>query len=1000
MFYQKQRNKKPKGGFMSNDRNNETKRVKTTGKTKKVKKSSSSKSEKVNKVKFKNRHPKAAKAIRIGLIVFILLAIIGAGVLVGAFFGIFGDELKISPESLVVGYENSTVYDADGNQIAVLSAGSKRKSIGVEEMSEYLPKAYVAIEDEGFYDHNGIDISRTAYATLTYVLNGGKSSFGGSTITQQVIKNITQDKERTALAGVMRKVKEISKAIQVEQYLSKDQILELYLNLIFVGGDDINGVELGSIYYFNKSAKDLSIAECAYMAGINHSPNLYKPFKEYTDDEEGKKNKEEMDNKIKTRTKTVLMKMEELGYISKDQYDEACGDVDKGLKFERGESADTTVDVSYVTEAAIDQILDKLIAENEDMDREMAEIQLYSNGYKTYTTQKSDIQTIVEEEIVNEKFFTSTTKTIEDKETGEKKKETQYSNPTIVIMDHKTGHVVAAATATGSKEERTATTKLGYLNFPTKIKKQTGSSMKPLSVIAPGVQNNIITGATVYYNQKTTWGKGAGAWSPKNSTGYSEFSTMRTAIEKSHNIPHAKALTNITSEVAVEFCKQLGFPDFTAEGLSLALGGLDQGVAPADMAGGYATIANDGVYKTPIFYTKVEDAQGNVIFEASQEEREVMSPQNAYIVKDILKQPVISGTATYCRIANMDVAAKTGTTNDDFDRWLCGFTPYYTGACWYGYEESAKVKYSGNPAGYLWDAIMTRIHEDLELEPAKFEEPEGIIRRSICRISGKLSGPNCGEGNAYTEVFTEENVPKTTCEGHGQITICNESKQLATPHCPDQVPCTGYIPDNEKGAIWVTDRMVQSDITVTCPLHGGGAPIAQPTDQQPAPTPTPEPTPAPSTDCSHSSKDTKTTKPTCGKAGSEIVVCKSCGKEISNKSLPATGKHTWSEWKTTSEPTATSAGKKERKCSVCGNTQSESIDKLRTHTCDYSVLVSDSATCTAAGDIIMKCSSCTSTQKKPSPAKGHDFSGGGATCKNCSEPNPNYEEQTTETPTT
>ena len=269
---------------MSNDKNNETKRVRTTNKVKRIRKSKSSKSEKEKKVKFKNKHPKAAKAIKIGIIVFILLAIIGAGVLVGAFFGVFGDELKIDPKTLVVEYENSSVYDADGNQIAVLSAGSKRKSISLDQMSEYLPKAYVAIEDEGFYEHNGIDISRTAYATVTYVLNGGSSKFGGSTITQQVVKNITKDKERTALAGVMRKVKEISKAIQVEQHLSKDQILELYLNLIFIGGDDINGVELGATYYFDKTAKDLSIAECAYMAGINHSPNAYKPFKEFDND--------------------------------------------------------------------------------------------------------------------------------------------------------------------------------------------------------------------------------------------------------------------------------------------------------------------------------------------------------------------------------------------------------------------------------------------------------------------------------------------------------------------------------------------------------------------------------------------------------------------------------------------------------------------------------------------------------------------------------------------
>lgn len=289
-------------------------------------------------------------------------------------------------------------------------------------MSEYLPKAYVAIEDERFYNHSGIDIFRTAYATFNYVIHAGKSSFGGSTITQQVIKNITQDKERTALAGVMRKVKEISKSIQVENVLSKDQILELYLNLIFVGGDDINGVELGSVYYFDKSAKDLSIAECAYMAGINHSPNAYKPFSEFTNKENPEEEKEKMATKIKKRTKTVLGKMKELSYITEDQYNEAVTEVDNGLNFKQGESASVTVDISYVTDAAIDQILDQIQAENEDMDRKAAELYLYSSGLKIYTTQKSDIQNILEEEIVKDIYVTQYTEDVEDEETGKKRK--------------------------------------------------------------------------------------------------------------------------------------------------------------------------------------------------------------------------------------------------------------------------------------------------------------------------------------------------------------------------------------------------------------------------------------------------------------------------------------------------------------------------------------------------------------------------------------------------
>ena len=829
---------------MSRD-NNETKRVRISNSKRTIKnKSNSSKSK---KGKFKNKHPKAAKIIKRSILIFILLAIIGSGILVGAFIGVFGNELKIDESLLRVGAENSTVYDADGNLIATLAGDAKRKSITLAEMSEYLPKAYVAIEDERFYEHGGIDIGRTAYATVTYVLNGGSSSFGGSTITQQVIKNITQDKDRSSMAGVVRKVKEISKAIQVEQYLSKDQILELYLNLIFIGGEDINGVELGSIYYFNKSAKDLSIAECAYMAGINHSPNAYKPFSDFSNKEDPAKAKEDMKEKINFRTKTVLGKMLEVGYISEEQYKSAIEEVDQGLKFERGESAESTVDVSYVVSAAIEQLLDRIIAEgNEDMDRDAAEIFLYSGGLKIYTTQETDIQNVLEEEIVKEKYIKSSKYTdklrdengeiVKDEKGNAKTVEkTQYSTPTMVIMNQETGEVVAAATATGDKEKRTARTKLGYFNYPIDLQKQTGSSMKPLSVIVPGLSTGTITGATVYIDQPTTWGTGTNAYNPKNYDGYPRFFVnMRTAIEVSANVPHVKALSNIGTEASVDFCESIGMPRFEAEGLSLALGGLDGGVSPTQMAAGYASIANGGTYKTPIFYTKVTDAKGNVLYEPKKEDKTVMTEQVAYITADILKQPVISGTATYCKIAGMDVSAKTGTTNGDLDRWLVGFTPYYTAACWYGYPVGKKVVFSGNnPAGQIWDNVMTAIHE--ELENKTFEEPEGIIRKTVCRVSGKLATEACGS-NVYSELFTEELVPTSACEGHGQIRICNDSKQMATSQCPNVLDTMGYIPEKERGAIWVTENAVTSDVTGGCPLHPEpAAPAPEPTPTTPTP---------------------------------------------------------------------------------------------------------------------------------------------------------------------
>ena len=230
------------------------------------------------KMKFKYKHPKLALAIKIAIIVFLILCVIGTGVMIGLIYGLWGDDFKINIEDLVLS-ENSVIVDSEGNIIAELTGDQNRKIVSLEEMSPYLPKAYIAIEDERFEKHNGVDIKRTLGAVLSFVTHGGKSSYGGSTITQQLVKNITQDKQDEGVAGIFRKVKEWVKAYQIEQVLSKDQILELYLNLIFIGGNNENhGVEIAAEYYFNKSSKDLSLAQCAYLAAINHAPNAYNPY--------------------------------------------------------------------------------------------------------------------------------------------------------------------------------------------------------------------------------------------------------------------------------------------------------------------------------------------------------------------------------------------------------------------------------------------------------------------------------------------------------------------------------------------------------------------------------------------------------------------------------------------------------------------------------------------------------------------------------------------------
>ena len=259
--------------------------------------------------KTKNKHPKLIMTFKILIVLFLLMCVVGAGIFAGIFFGLFGDDFEITKKELKIGSSNSVVVDQNGAVVANLSGDEKRKIIKLEDMAEYLPKAYVAIEDERFYKHNGVDIKRTAGAIIKTLL--GNSSYGGSTITQQLVKNLTKDDQRHGLAGITRKVKEWAKAFQVERMISKDQILELYLNILYVGGEGNSyGVELGAEYYFNKSAKDLNLAECAFLAGINSSPNYYNPYKLYSESD----TEEKRDKRIKSKILTVLGKMKELGY--------------------------------------------------------------------------------------------------------------------------------------------------------------------------------------------------------------------------------------------------------------------------------------------------------------------------------------------------------------------------------------------------------------------------------------------------------------------------------------------------------------------------------------------------------------------------------------------------------------------------------------------------------------------------------------------------------------
>lgn len=779
--------------------------------TKKAKKSSGKRSntdelDKTKKYKMKKKHkmnPKTKKVLKIFFILLLLLCIIGAGIFAGLFFGLFGDDFKITKEDLELTKISSVVKDEDGNVIASLAGDENRQIISMSEMPAYLPKAFVSIEDERFYKHHGVDILRTGKATLSYVIHLGKgsSSGGGSTITQQLVKNLTKEKDSSGLKGVVRKVKEMAKARQVEKMISKDQILELYLNVIFLG-DQNYGVEIASQYYFAKPAKDLDLAQCAFLAGITHSPNRYNPFNE--------EKKEETTELIKKRTKTVLAKMKELGAVTdEEQYNVAVSEVENGLAFTKGQVSSSVENYSYHTAAAINQAKKDLMEQN-GWNEKLADINIRTKGYTIYTTQKTSIQTRMEEEFKKDKYVL---KGREKNKDGTLKND--HTQAAMVMIDHTTGKVVGTVGGLGTDVNASG------LNRAVQSIRSPGSSIKPIAIIAPGLEKNVLTAGTVYDDCDTYFNNGK--YHPKNE--YKAFKgplTVREAIKYSSNIPHVKMMTEVTPEASAKFLREMGVTSITKneEGLSLALGGIS-GISPLEMAAAYATIANDGEYITPIFYTKVEDRQGKTVVQPKQEKRRVMSVQNAYVEKNILTEPVkgSGGTATYCSISGMDVAAKTGTSNDNYDRWLCGFTPYYTAATWYGYDTQEEVKYKdGNPSGRIWSAIMKDIHKDLEKK--KFERPSGITSATICKDTGLLASEGCT--NTYTEVFTAGTVPKERCQGQVTVKICKETGKLANEYCLDTEEKTYTIkPPKEQKGKWDSkygDRYSDPP-TETCVVH-------------------------------------------------------------------------------------------------------------------------------------------------------------------------------------
>ena len=785
--------------------NNKIAKTNQENKTKNTNTRTKNKKEKTKQKGFWERHRKFAIFLKISIVLCILLCIAVAGTIVAIFNN---DKWDLSNQDLILKFEDTIILDNEGNEKAHLSGEEKRRIVPYEEIPKQLKDAYISIEDERFYEHKGIDLKRTLGATVTYVLNRGNSSYGGSTITQQLIKNLKEDKSDSGIEGIQRKIREMSRAYKLEQKLSKDQILTLYLNLIFVGGQNICGVELGSRYYFNKSVQELDLAQCAFLAGINHAPNAYNPYT-------GKDNGE----KIKKRTKTVLGKMKELGKIDNGQFEQAKKEVDEGLKFSQGDTT-TSTPMSYLERAALNQVIEQYAKEH-DMETGKAEIIISGGGYKIYTTENSKIQSQMEEiyrnkEHVFDGYYKKDEKLINE----------GHTQSAMVVIDHKTGNVVGCMGGLGDDVDANG------INRATQSPRQPGSSIKPLAAVAPGLESGIITAGTVYDESRTSFGSYSP--NPDDPLGQKLYTVGRSIGFSANTIP-VKIVAELGPSKSIEFIKKLGISTavtakdnskYNDENLSYVLGGATKGVYPLEMAGAYATIANDGVYIKPTFYTKVVDSNGKVIMEPKQDTRRVLSEGNAYILKTILRGPVSSesrSTAPYCKISGQDTAGKTGTTSNNYDRWFCGFTPYYTAATWYGFDNqenlwrnSSKNPNSTNRAARLWKEVMAKIHKDLPNET--FKKPGNVVGVSICMDSGKRATEGCRR--THLEYFVKGTIPED-CEGHQKLMICKETGKIANENCKEvEERIYTKRPEKEDTTLWKTNSVDRYNIpTEVCDVH-------------------------------------------------------------------------------------------------------------------------------------------------------------------------------------
>ena len=736
----------------------------------------------------------AVSTVRLSIILVLCACLAVFGALVGIAKAYVDTAPTLDLAALNSQDKTSFIYDAEGNLITDYKGTEDRIMVSIDEIPKTLQNAFIAVEDARFYEHNGVDVKRIIGALVANFTTG--STQGGSTITQQLIKQTLLSSEQS----YKRKLQEAYLAMELETRYTKQQILESYLNTIFLGGS-YYGVKVAAYGYFGKELGELTLRECAMLAGMTRSPNYYNPRRNfYTKNTEGSKTADITNN----RTDYVLRQMRENGMITEQEYTAALDRSTANVLEKSPASTDMYAYPHYV-EYAISDVVDTFLnlngLEDTSANRYAMENKLRTGGYSVYLCLDTEIQTIVEDTLASwgdyPRLRDPSDKVYQSRNADGTYTEIEQPQAAACVYDYRTGELKAIVGGRYKPTTRKTLNRASDMTMPV------GSSIKPLTVYAPAIDLGA-SPASIAYNMPVPiagWKDSSGkdSW-PQNygGGGYKGPQSFRAAMRTSANTATAQVLMSYVGvERAVNYLHLLGVDDrnINADPFGLALG--SSGITPVQMAVAFGTIANKGVYQQPLSFSRILDNNGNVVVDMrqQQERHQVFKPSTAYLVVDMLKEAVQSGTGTKAKISSQVVAGKTGTNSDSKGVFFAGMTGWYSASVWIGHDNykalSSKAT-GGNAAAPLWQAFMERIHktkglasrEIIDGTPADY----GLVRVTTCGVSGQLATDACyNDVNGYktiTDYWYEGSVPTSYCSMHKSVSICTDSGLLATDYCP------------------------------------------------------------------------------------------------------------------------------------------------------------------------------------------------------------------------